>query len=184
MMKRLSLFIIVILMLAFPLAVSADVLIEPDNSFYKRNSEQCVYLRRNFIANGANEYISVKREPGTKGEISEIKNNEIIYVEYSCLYDGDYWGLTTYVGVPGGGKTGWVKMEQLLVVYDYVSFEEDHLNEFYQYTGDFIEIKDTRAVLIWNWSGSGTGAGTIKDVNVESFFVSYAYKDEQGREWG
>ena len=182
-MKRLLLLFIAIYILALPLAASADAIIEPDNSFYKRNSSQCVYLGRNFCVNTNGDYVSVRKEPDA-GEISQIKNTEIIYVAYSCLYDGEYWGVTTYEGVPGGGKSGWVKMEQLLVLYDYISFEEEYFNEFYSYIGDFSEIKEAGAAIAWPWPGSGNALWTMNDLNAEAIHISHAYQDNQGREWG
>jgi len=179
MMKRLLLLFMLFLILAPPLTASADVLIEPDNSFYKQYSTQCVYLGRNYCTNGADGSIDLKKEPGAKGEICQIKNNEILYAEYSCLYDGEYWGLTTFAG-----ESGWVKMDQLVVIYDYVSFEEEHLDEFYQYTGDFSEIKEAGAAIVWAWPGSGKSLWTISDLDAETVHISRAFKDEQGREWG
>ena len=184
MMKRLLFVFMVFLILVSPLTVLADAIIEPDNQFYKQYSNKCVYLKRDFCGNGTDGYISVKNDPRTKNEICQIKNNEIIYIEYSCLYDGEYWGLTTYVGEPGSGKGGWIKMEQLLVIYDYVSFEEEHFNEFYQYTGDFSEIKEAGAAIAWSWPGSGSTLRTISNLDTESVHISHAFKDEQGREWG
>jgi len=184
MIKRL-LFVFMALLLAMPpLAVSADLVIEPDNNFYKQYSDQCVKLGRNFCVNDADGYINLKREPGAKGGICRIKNDEIIYIEYSCLYDGEYWGLTTYREKSGGFKTGWVKTEQLLVLYDYVAFEEDHFDEFYQYTGDLAKLKETEAAIVWAWPGSGKTFSTISSLDADSVHISYAYKDEQGREWG
>jgi hypothetical protein len=175
---------VICLLLAPSLYVRADVLIEPANNFYKKNADKCVYLNRSFRVNGENGNASIKRAPDSMVNIASFENGKIVYVEYSCLYDGEFWGLATYVSESGNGKTGWVEMEQLLVLYDYVAFEEEHYDEFYQYAGDFTAIKETGSVIVWTWPGSGNSPWTVNDLNVESFQISYAFKDEDGREWG
>ena len=176
MFKRFIVFIL-LLFLAIPaLIVSADVIYEPRNDFYQQNRDKCVYLGRSFYANGDGGSVSVKNEPGDGRELESVKNGEVLEIEYSCLYESEYWGLVY--------ESGWVKMDQLLVIYDYISFDEEHQGEFYQYNGDYAEIKKAGAALAWHWPGSGEPIWTIQDIDTESFYVSHAYKDKDGREWG
>ncbi|MDR2854536.1 MAG: hypothetical protein LBV40_00015 [Methanomicrobiales archaeon] len=77
-----------------------------------------------------------------------------------------------------------MKLEEMLVLYDYVAFAEEHLNEFYPYNGDYTEIKETRSAIAWPWPGAGELLWTVEDLDTTHFYVTYAYKDEQGREWG
>jgi len=96
---------------------------------------------------------------------------------YFCLYGGEFWGFTYEF-------SGWIKLDQMLVMYDYVAFEEDHRDEFYPYDGDFTQIKEARSAIAWAWPGSDAHIWTYEDLETENFRVSYAYKDNEGREWG
>ena len=181
MLKHSLLCMIICGLLVLPLVVRADILIEPTNNFYEKNSEKCVLLGRNFCFNGEEGQVSIKDAPYTQKEVATFKNGENIYVEYSCLYDGEYWGIVTY---DNSGHAGWVEMNQLLVLYDYVAFAEEHFSEFYQYTGDFNEMKVIGEAIIWTWPGSGNSRGVMKGIDVENFSVLYAFLDDHGREWG
>ena len=169
--------IIFCLLLLPSFIVNADVIIEPENEFYKQHSSKIIYLGRKFTANGKDGFASVKEAPGSSGETGRLQNGEETYLQYSCLYDGDYWGYSLEL-------LGWIKTDQLLVLYDYIAFEEEHFDELYLYNGDYGAIKETRSAIAWPWPGADAPLWTLEDINAEHFSVAYAYTDEQGREWG
>jgi hypothetical protein len=178
MVKRFILIFIVCVMLLPTFVVYADLITEPDNDFFDRNKNECVYLGRSFIANGADGFVQVKTEPESNRRDPEIENGEVIFMDYSCLYKGKFWGFTEQ-------HSGWVQIDgQLLVMYDYVAFEEDNLKDFYTYKGDYAEIKETRAAVAWPWPGADSPLWTIEDLDTINFRVLHAYKDKQNREWG
>ena len=154
-MKKFIITLMTVCFLLMPSFVAyADVIVEPENNFYTRHRNQIIYLGRSFSANGEDGFVSVKKEPGSKNEISKLQNGEVVYIQYSCLYDGEFWGILTYVGTPNDGKTGWIKLDEMLVLYDYVAFEEEHFDEIYPYNGDYAEIKETRSAIAWPWPGA------------------------------
>ena len=163
--------------LMFAFAASADLIVEPENDFYKRHAGKIIYLGRSFIANGKDGSVPVRKEPGLGAYTAKLQNGEMVYVQYSCLYNNDFWGFTRKY-------YGWVRMDEMLVLYDYVAFEEEHLSEFYPYTGDYAEIKENRSAIAWSWPGSGAYLWTFKDLDTENFRVSHAWRDKEGREWG
>jgi hypothetical protein len=175
--KRIVIIIIFFFLFAAPLAVHADVVIESGNDFYKANKDQLVFLGRSFSANGENGIVYVKKEPGPTRNIAKIQNGDIIYIEYSCLYEGNFWGFTLF-------PSGWVKMDQMLVLYDHVAFDEEYAGEFYPYKGSFDAIGKTKSAVLWQWPGSGAPLWTVTDINPDHFTVSRAWKDPDGREWG
>jgi len=169
--------IAVCLLLKPAFTVYADLIYEPDNGFYQQHRRQIVYLGRSFMASGTGGSLSVKKDPGFRNDIAKLQNGEVTYVQYSCLYDGEFWGFTSEF-------SGWIKLDQMLVMYDYVAFEEDHRDELYPYDGDFSQIKETRSAIAWAWPGSDVYIWTYENLDTENFRVSYAYKDNEGREWG
>jgi len=175
--KSIAGLITVLFMLLPSLAVYSDMVIEPKNDFYDRHRNQIIRLDRGFSANGAGGFASVLKEPGRKNVVGKLQNGEVTDVQYSCLYNGDFWGFTLEY-------SGWIKMDQLLVLYDYVAFGEDHFDEFYSYSGDYAGIKEARSAIAWPWPGADEPLWTFEDLNADSFSVAYAYKDSESREWG
>jgi hypothetical protein len=175
--RKIIALITVCLLLIPSFAVYADVIIEPSNDFYERHRSQIIYLGRSFTANGADGFASVKKEPGSKNDIAALQNGEVTFLQYTCLYDGDYWGYTFQ-------HSGWININELLVIYDYVAFEEDYFKEFYLFDGGYDEIAETRSAVVWPWPGAGAPMWTFEDLDMENFRVRHAYTDGDGREWG
>jgi len=166
-------------LLMTPFSVSADAIALPRNDFFQEHYDQLVLLGRSFVVNGTGGSVPVKDEPEAKSDITRLENGEVVYIEYSCLYGEEYWGLIdTY------RFSGWVALSQLLVNYDYVAFGEEHPGELYTYTGSYDEIKKAGAVIAWPWPGADAPLWTIENLNTANFWVSLAYEDAQGREWG
>jgi hypothetical protein len=143
-MKKLKSFIktlclVLIFMFLMPIFALADLVIEPQNDFYERYREHILFLGRGFVANGVDGFVSVKESPDSEVETARLANGESVFIEFSCLYNGEFWGLLYTVESPSYGA-GWVKVNEFLVLYDYVAFEEENANELYQYTGDLSEI--------------------------------------------
>ena len=81
-------------------------------------------------------------------------------------------------------------MHELLLVYDYLSFEKEHEAEFYPYTGSYDKLHETKNIVFWTWPGSGESAWILKEEwrnpETDSNFLTafHAYRDSEGREWG
>jgi hypothetical protein len=164
------------------IAANADVLPisrrrEPrENAFLVKHKEQCVPLGRYFIANGANGTVSVKKEPGARRDSGTLKNGERFSVQSTCLYQNEYWGHIWQ-------RDGWVKMDQLLLPYDHVSFAKDHADKIYPYTRGPLQIIWMAKIVIWLWPGSDAERESI-ELPLTRLGISHGYKDEKGREWG
>jgi len=176
-MKRLTVILVFCILIMMPLTAYADIIYEPDNDFYKQYKYQIKDLGRSFAANGEDGSVSVKIEPGTGNDITELNNGAVTYIRYSCLFNGDFWGFTEQ-------HSGWIKLDQMLVLYDYITFNEEHNGEFYHYNGDYAEIKDTRSAIVWPWPGADNYIRRFENLDAASYAVSYAYMDDDGREWG
>jgi len=158
-------------------AALADALVAPENAFYSRHRDYVVSLNRSFSANGADGYASVKKAPDSGREVGRIPNGEVEYFHYSCMYDGEYWAFSF-------SHSGWVRIDQLLVQYDFISFEEDHSKEFHDYNGDFAELEEAGAAIMWPWPGAEEPVWTMEDIELDNFYFRFAYTDSHDREWG
>ena len=166
MVKRYFILLMVCLMFMPTHIAFADAIFEKaSNDFFNNHENECVYLGRSFQVNGADGFVQIKKEPGSNRGGPEIENGEIVYIDYSCLYKGEYWGLAR-------NENGWIKIDgQLLVLYDYVAFEEEHLDDFYTYKGDYAEIKKAKAAVAWPWPGADAPLWTIEDLDTTNFRV-------------
>ena len=185
--KRLILILAIIFCFCPVFTAYADAVYEPNNDFYNRYADECVYLGRYFQVNGGDGFATALDKPGSGKEIAALENGEKLYIQFSCLYKGEYWGIASFqTNGPSGERwlDGWIRMDELLFLYDYVAFDEEHLDEYYQYQGDYAEIKKAGGVVVWQWPGSGVPQLTIEDLDTENFWVSSAWVDKDGREWG
>ena len=172
------------------LSARADVLIEPNNDFYHRNSSRCEYMGRFFYANGEDGYISLKLEPRSAREVAAIENGEKLYIMFTYDDDGVEWGVTEIVPEKGyeERQAGWVPMDRLHLVYDSISFADDHVHEFVESAFDITKLDFDGDLVMWTWPGSGQ----ISWIFERQYFVeetnmgegSTIYIDADGREWG
>jgi hypothetical protein len=194
MIKKYSKFLLLAIcfFLMLPLAARADVLFEPNNDFYTRHRNECVVLGRQFYANGEIGYVSLSAEPGSKDEGDIIENGEILDIMFTYNHNGETWGVTEIYSPDKSydeWSNGWIPMDQLLLVYDFISFDEEHQNEYYHYDGTFKETDEATEIVFWTWPGSGVERSAYMDeawiADISGAIDRYKiYKDEEGREWG
>ena len=189
---RSTVLIILVIFLMLPITARADVLFVPNNSFYERHSSECTYLNRYFYTNSKDGFVIIKKEPGSKTETAAIENGETVNIIFTYNHNGELWGVTE-IYTPGKNSSerpnGWIPMNQLLLKYDYISFEEDHRDEIYDYTGDDEALTNAPELVLWSWPGSGSVSHTMQGPLSSSGYggpldFPYAYMDEEGREWG
>lgn len=203
--------IIVTYLLASPLSVYADIVI--GNEFLYQNEDKAEevgerYYGKRFIINSPSGYVIPKEEPGSEqgistsaysykgmspggredktytysGDVFVFMNGEIIYITHTFLHNGSYWGVMspshTYQ------PPGWIPMDELLVQYDHQDFEAENKDNFYTYTGSYDAVISAKKLVEWEWPGSDKEKRIVGDYIKEYADVLYAYKDNEGREWG
>jgi hypothetical protein len=197
MKRRLFLRLLILLLLAaltcFP--ALADVIWEPNDSFYQQKSEDCVYNGRSYTASGRDGSVSVFKEPGSKETAAVINNGNVFYVSFTYTdKEGAEWGVVEF-NPDGSGNlteidystavTGWIPMTDLTVVYDYISFAEDHSGELKPYTGDYDTFKAGGTVVFWSYPGSGVVAWEDGEFKYDEYFeITDTYTDSEDRLWG
>lgn len=169
---------------AAPAAV-ADVIWEPQNSFYEQHRDQCAYHGRNYLTNGEKGSVTVWEDPDSARKVATIANGNKFFVHFA--YEGDSgWGLVEFSledgkVLAGAALAGWIRMEDLALIRDARAFAQDHQEEFYIYEGDYSALAGGE-VLLWTYPGSGQQAGSLADAAQLRF--DHAYIDTNGREWG
>jgi len=164
----------------------ADVIVEPDDDFYRRNRQDMKYMGRSFYANGENGYIKLLVEPNSVREVISIANGEIVYIMYTYSDNGVLWGVTE-VNI-NGWVTVWILMDDLNLVYDSIEFASDHGSEFVERDFNIGELDFDGDLILWTWPGSGEISWVFErqylmgDTNMGE--GSTIYIDMEGREWG
>lgn len=169
---------------AFPAA--ADVIIEPDDSFYTSHWEECDYLGNQYYANGQTGQLTGYRSPESKQEKKTFQNGELLYVSFTYTDEtGTDWGV-----VEQNDGTCWVRLDEIVRKYDSELFREEHadaLAPFDDQAGDYERLRDLDGeIVVWTYPGSGESSGTITEFEggPDSFGFSECYTDENGLRWG
>jgi len=200
MIKRFVILLVILFLLMPPLDVLADVVFG-NEFFYQHQYETKSLERRRFAANGPHGTVSAKEEPGAKKEIVVYQNGAEVLIASTYVHNGKYWGITPISH--GMMPSGWIPMDQLLVMYIRDDFYDEHMNEFYSYTGSYDEALSAGRLVAWEWPGSdrakrileydsfvGETATIYSNPSSDSGFIikdisaDFAYMDNEGREWG
>jgi len=81
---------------------------------------------------------------------------------------------------------GWIKMEELVNVYDGVSFSEEHgaeIQETDESTAPRVIMPDTGVICLWEYPGSDISYGKLESLESE-ISIDRTYRDPGGDLWG
>ena len=168
----------------------ADVRWEPyGNDFYDAHRDECQYENRTYLANGPEGYLTLMESPQSVAEVYNVPNGESVYVGYLWTDgQGQQWAVAEYGALSGDGsrtwQDGWAPVSQLALVYDHISFEEDHGNELGVYDGSVDSLTE---FLAYDYPGGPLAMEDSFQVDVEenplSQYLEYLYTDENGLRW-
>lgn len=110
-MKRtFCLLLALMLVLALVPAVSADVIVEPQDSFFWEHRGECQRIDRTYYADGPENVAEVYRSPESAAVVERVKNGEVLPISYRYTDEnGISWGLCEYFG--DEYWVGWVPMD-------------------------------------------------------------------------
>ena len=182
MKKRLiSLLFAVSVMLSLASPALADIIWEPENSFYEKHRNECVYENRAYELAGYDGSVSLWSAPnGTVQQ--ELPNGGQGTVQFRWSGDGVEWGYL-YNVLENWQEGGWAPMDDLTLIYDSRQFLEDHASEILE--GDPVPVDFDSAVL-YSYPG-GPVSGILKEDAAYMPFsevFSTLYTDGDGCRWG
>jgi len=183
MKKLFALLTALLLMVLMVTPAFADIIWEPyGNSFYERHRNECSHHERSYLTNGEKGYVTVRTSPDSLSEVVNMINGTRFFVVHIWTdKDGTQWG----VGYPAGqfDSEGWVKLSDMVMIYDYISFEEDHRHEYKNYDGSADGLTEACTYsypggVYWgkqeNWGGGDFALSDCFDI---------LYTDENGLHW-
>ena len=169
---------------AMSAAVSADVIIEPSDSFYNSHSSEIEgnggkYTRRFELTAETKVY----NDPNGKavGKLSAGISPYIAY--YYTDKSGVKWG--GYFDYSGDDELLWIPVDGLDYVYDNYSFEEEHKDEITDGRADeYASYKTDKTIYLWAYPGSTESIPMETHPDEFMTYVSKIYTDTTGGKWG
>lgn len=179
-------------------SVSADIIAQPyRNGFYDVYYDECDFdsdVRRYIVMTECN----VMESPLATNTVRTVEAGS--FMDINVFYtdkDGVRWGYdyaySLSPGITGFDEplSGWVKMENLQVKYDHISFVEEHKQELAKYEGQLDGYIPESSVYLWTYPGSGEAANIIEPYcwfPEEYIFTlkqvaMYTYTDTDGKVW-
>lgn len=134
MKKLLTLSLTLIILLSFTAVANADLIWEPNNSFYQKHSGECTFVNRQYYANGPDGFVTLYTAPGAASYTAQYENGEKLWGEFQY---GDWLCITNWED--NKEISGWVPLSELYLVYDYLSFEEEYSKYFQPYNNEFVD---------------------------------------------
>lgn len=176
---RLAGLLVMIACMAASLSARADVIWEPQDSFYEKHASECDYVNRLFEANGPDGKVILYQSPEMPIEKGSWENGYRAYISFVYTdSEGVEWGIYDN----GAKLSGWVPMAYMEVVYDSISFKEEHSTEIVKQQGELDGKYQGEEIYLWKYPGSEEGQA----FQVEDYPPSYqsVYVDAEGRSWG
>ena len=179
-MKRTFCLLLALIFLLAP-AVRADVIMEPQDSFYNQHREDCQYIDRCYYADGPDGSVTVYRNPESAAVQATLENGTEVWISYVYTgKDGIEWGFCEHYGKDSW--TGWMPMDYLLLKYDSQSFREEFADRIRDGEGEIPSYGENR-VHFWGYPGSDTlWAAMVVDSGYLPQYLQ-TFTDDAGRQW-
>lgn len=189
-MKRWMIILLLVLLLcALAIPAAADLVILPDNNFYRSHRSECVSEDRAYYANGPEGYVLAYTSPESP-DGKPLRNGEAFHV--SNIYQ-NRWGLVAYNArtmdrqnmSESNRAYGWVDLNYMVADYDAVSFAADHALEIVE-TNLELDTRLLTAVACYKYPGSGivVDRPNASRIGSDGNAFTAQFIDPAGRTWG
>lgn len=159
--------------------VRADLIFEPQDSFYEKHADSCKYVNRTYIVNGYNGETIVYESPESAKKVMTVKNREKYYISFVYTDKKNVeWGFLE----DGQENSGWVPMDYMYPVYNSQSFYEDYRDKITSDDGVIPNV--TKGDVIYGWEYPGAESKFKLKVEEDTFDYSSMFTDEEGHQWG
>ena len=168
-------------MLSLAMPAAADLIWEPEDSFYEKHRDECTYENRRYELAGYDGSVTLWSAPNGTAQ-RELPNGGQGTVQFRWSGDGVEWGYL-YNVLENWWDGGWAPMDDLTLIYDSQQFLEDRASEISEV--DPIPVAFDSAVL-YSYPGGPTSGILKEDAAYMPFseVFSTLYTDENGLRWG
>lgn len=175
-MKRfLSLVFVLLLSAVLCLPAMADVIVEPSGDlFYETHRDECDYVNRGFLVNGEKGSAPVYNAPNSFVQVQHLANGTRVSISHVWTdKDGAQWGT-------GWSIPGWMRLDDLALIYSTEEFVEDHAAELAPYDGSADTLSE---VFMYSYPG-GVYLHTMPIGDPDNLpTYTYIYTDADGLRW-
>ena len=179
-MKRtFCLLLALVLLLALTPAVSADVIVEPQDSFYWEHRGECQYHDRSYYADGIDNVAVVYRSPESAAVVERVKNGLELWISY--IYEDENEVVWGYCENYEESWSGWIPMDYLLLKYDSICFREEFADRIGEESGTL--TASGGEVRFWNYPGSEDAVAFAVEGDYAPEYQE-TFLDDAGRKWG
>ena len=197
-LKNLTAYLISLTVLIWGGSVSADIIAQPyRNGFYEVFFDECEFdsdVRRYIVMTECD----VMESPLATSTVRTAEAGSAMDIKvYYTDKNGVRWGYDYAYSLPYGSLgfdkplSGWVKMENLQLKYDHISFVEEHKQELAKYDGQLDGYVPQSSVYLWTYPRSGEAANIIEPYcwfpEEYAFTLKqtamYTYTDPEGKDW-
>lgn len=178
--KIFTLFLAALAVLSLTAPASADVIIEPRDSFFEKHREECTYVARQYELAGYDGKVTVFTAPGGMNKFT-LDNGLRGTIQFTWEGKGTTWGYLIYWD--DQWIEGWVPMDDVSLVYDSQQFMTDHAGEIVE--TDPVPVDFHEAVL-YRYPNGPAGNTLTEDPDYMPFDETFTqvYTDENGLRWG
>lgn len=181
--KLFTLFLAALAVCSMAVPASADMIWEPEDSFYRSHSDECNYVNRTYELAGYGGKVTVFTAPGGTSK-STLDNGLRVGIQFTWEGKGTAWGYLIRWDEDWHNRTeGWVPMDDVTLVYDSEEFFKDHAGEIAE-TGP-VPVDFHEAVLYGYPNGpAGSTLEEAPDYLPFDELFTQVYTDEAGLRWG
>lgn len=161
----------------------ADVLVEPENKFYRNNPRECEYIEwRSYEVLEDSNLLESPLDSKINGS---IKTGETVRIGFTYTdYNGVKWGCCSFFD--SDRQDGWVEMSKLSEIYSVFTFLDEHETELRDYSGELDEYIPKERVVLWKYPFSEE----CVSIKADKWYTKADYKiadkcwtDENGNVW-
>lgn len=145
-------------------------------------------MNRSYYANGPEGFVTLWDAPGGSSAMAQYENGCKLHVDWQY----QDWGCVTVWG-DEPAVSGWVPMQELYLIYDHISFEEEYGSQFTDYNGQFADYTgDGDGIMIWEYPNDdapryvweGGHEDMVSNLTCPDSCISKVYRDSSGDSWG
>lgn len=165
-----------------PACAFADLIVEPEDDFYRHNMNECYHLGASFSAKGPDGGVTFYKSPKNSKIAFRLENGEDIYIQY--IYEdknGITWGVAELYD-NGDYTSGWAPMDYLWENYSSDMFITQYSGSMRSEDRELDTDGVDENVYFWRYPGSEYYNESSFDTADLSF--NRIFTDEQGRDWG
>ena len=159
---------------------SADMFWEPDSEFWHEHHNEVEDAEHPYEFAGENGSVAFYSRPG-KTVLEEVPNGDGLYIKYTWFDGTELWGCTNTESKKYGRRIDvWVRMIDMLRIYDDVQFRLDHAEEIERNADLSVEFEAVKRFP----SPNGPEQDAVMIENPIDLNFRWLYTDEAGLRWG